>query len=202
VGTKRVVFSSSGGTVYGIPENSPVTEKCFTRPISAYGISKLSVEHYLDLYKNLNGISLRIGNPYGAYQLRGTSIGLIARVLNSIKEKTPIQVWGDGSIVRDYINIKSVANAFALSLLTKNLEPGAYNIGTGVGRSINDIIQAAFDVTGRKTPVIYSKPRGFDVSTIVLDNSKFSSATGWKTYPESLHEEIEQLWEFLQKVNS
>ena len=192
-GISRVVFSSSGGTVYGIPQRLPLDESHATRPLSAYGVMKLAIENYLDLYPSLNGISLRIANPYGAYQLQGAAVGVIARYVDSISRGESIEVWGDGTVVRDYIAIEDVAEAFYLALTLPGFPRGVYNVGSGVAASINDIIETVFDVSGRNVPVRYASSRSYDVPSVVLDNSSFSSVASW-TPAIPLRKGIENLW--------
>ena len=178
-GVRRVVFASSGGTVYGHPKTLPVTEDHPTHPICAYGASKLAIENYLALHDQIEGISLRIGNPYGNFQLRGATIGLIAKFLNAIRIDRPIEVWGDGSIVRDYLYIDDLGNAFLRAVTSVFVESGPYNIGSGMGKSIKDIIGKIFLLTDKAVPVNYIESRDFDVQGIVLDSSKFKMQTGW-----------------------
>lgn len=175
---RRVVFSSSGGTVYGAPSRSPVRESDIGTPLSAYGASKIAIENYLSLYGRLSPVSLRVANPYGPYQLMGTAVGVIARYVSAAAERRPIEVWGDGSVVRDYIAIDDVADAFELAL-SPELESGAYNIGTGVGTSINEVIDLIQGFSGYRLVVQRSPARSYDVPEIVLDCEKFSARTGW-----------------------
>lgn len=196
-GVSRIIFSSSGGTVYGTPKTIPVKEEFDKKPISAYGVSKLTIENYLNLYsKNfpIKGISLRIANPYGDYQLRGTRIGIIANYLTHIKNNQEIEVWGNGEIIRDYIHIDSVADAFLKALHSSLLPSGSYNVGSGIGTSINELIDLLFSITNKSVKVNYKLSRPFDVSNISLDSSLFSESTGWKPNV-SLHRGIERLWE-------
>lgn len=193
-GIKRVVFASSGGTVYGVPERLPIEESHPTHPLSAYGVSKLSIENYLRLYPVLNGISLRIANPYGPYQLKGSAVGVIARYVDAVSREQPIEVWGDGNVIRDYIAIQDLVEAMSVAITTPELDSGAYNIGTGNPTSVNEIIQGIFEVAAREVPVRYSPSRTFDVPTVVLSNRLFSERTLWK--PKiSLHQGISALWE-------
>ena len=191
-GVARVVFASSGGTVYGAPERLPVVETDSTEPLSAYGVSKLAIERYLALYP-LCGISLRIANPYGAYQLRGTTVGVIARYIAAVRDGRPLEVWGDGSVVRDYIAIDDVITAFERALVVPALSRGPYNIATGIGCSINDIIAAVAQVSGRAPDVRYLAGRTYDVPAIVLDCARFRSATEWAPRT-SLLDGISALW--------
>lgn len=107
-GVKRVIFASSGGTVYGLNGKIASREDDFTAPISAYGAHKLLIENYLRVFyqtKGLEYISLRISNPYGPYQPVHTGVGLIAAILHAVKEEVTVPVFGDGQNERDYIYI-------------------------------------------------------------------------------------------------
>lgn len=179
-GVRRVVFASSGGTVYGTPGKLPVSEAEPPHPLSAYGVSKLAVENYLALYPSLQGISLRIANPYGAYQLAGVPIGVIARYAMAAASGQSLEVWGDGSVVRDFIAIEDVVSAFHQALTNNSLPAGAYNIGSGVGHSINEVIGAIGRSANRELDVEYLDARGYDVPRIVLDTTSFTAHTGWQ----------------------
>jgi UDP-glucose 4-epimerase len=178
-GIGRVVFASSGGTVYGVAADARVTEASPTTPISAYGVSKLAIERYLAICPGIRGVSLRIANPYGAGQLRGSPVGVIARYLLAVRRGQPLEVWGNGSVVRDYIAIADVAQAFVSGIVARDLEPGAYNIGSGEGVTVNQIIERIFDVSGRRVRVERLEARSYDVPAIVLDSSLFRRHTGW-----------------------
>lgn len=193
-GVRRVVFSSSGGTVYGAPAELPVRENAPTDPLSAYGVSKLAIEKYLAICPGLHGISLRVANPYGDFQLRGAAVGVIARYLLAVSRGESLEVWGDGSVVRDYVAIDDVARAFATSVSKCDVAPGAYNIGSGIGTSIADIIDMVFRASGRTVQVTYMPARGYDVPAIVLDSSRFSDQTGWEART-ALADGIAALWQ-------
>jgi UDP-glucose 4-epimerase len=178
-GVRRVVFSSSGGTVYGAPQRLPVAESDPTRPLSAYGVSKVAIESYLALYPSLRGVSLRVANPYGPYQLAGTAVGVIARYVATVARREPIEVWGDGSVVRDYVAVADVVEAFVRALSTPDLAPGPYNVGSGRGASVSQIVDAVFAAAGYTVPVVRKPGRPYDVPEIVLDSRAFQAATGW-----------------------
>jgi len=192
-GIPRVVFASSGGTVYGIAGATPVVEHDVGQPLCAYGVSKLAIEHYLALHADVRGISLRMANPYGAYQLGGTAVGVVAKCIAMASRNRALEVWGDGSVVRDYIAIDDVVAAFEHAIAAPDLEAGPYNIGTGVGSSVNDIIATVGRVSGRTPDVRYLAGRAYDVPAIVLDCTRFQRATGW-TPRTSLHDGIAALW--------
>lgn len=193
-GVRRVVFSSSGGTVYGAPAELPVRERAPTDPLSAYGVSKLAIEKYLAICPGVEGISLRVANPYGGFQLRGATVGVIARYLLAVRRGESLEVWGDGSVVRDYIAIDDVARAFAAAVSGCDVAPGAYNVGSGIGASIADIIELIFRASGKTVPVNYLPARGYDVPAIVLDSSRFSDQTGWQAQT-GLADGIAALWQ-------
>lgn len=198
-GVRRVVFSSSGGTVYGAPAELPVRESTTTDPLSAYGVSKLAIEKYLAICPGLDGISLRVANPYGDFQLRGTAVGVIARYLLAVHRGESLEVWGDGSVVRDYIAIDDVAGAFAAAVSECEVAPGAYNVGSGTGASITDIIDIIFRASGQAVPVNYLPARVYDVPAIVLDSSRFSDQTGWEART-GLADGIAALWQQVIRV--
>lgn len=191
-GVRRIVFASSGGTVYGAPEHLPIRECVPTEPLSAYGVSKRAIENYLSLY-DLEGIALRIANPYGPYQLRGSPVGVIARYAKSIRDGEAIEMWGDGSIVRDYIAIEDVAEAFCLAVTVSGLSPGAYNVGSGVGTSLNQVAEYLFEIAGTSVAVRRTEGRSYDVPAIALDSSKLTAATGWRPRVP-LEEGMKDIW--------
>ena len=183
-GVDRIVFASSGGTVYGNVDQVPTPETTPLMPVSAYGVSKMAVERYLDLisyHYGVTGISLRIGNPYGPYQLAGLSIGLIANFLLRAVEGEPLRLFGDGETVRDYVWIEDLAAAVEAVSRTPGLSAGAYNVGSGVGHSINDVATMVEGHFPRLGPRIYEKGRAFDAMRSVLDTTKLRQATGWAT---------------------
>jgi len=192
-GIKRLIFASSGGTVYGMQERLPINERELALPINAYGVSKLTIESYLSIFKSLSGVSLRIANPYGYAQLFGSPIGLIAHTLLALEAGQKIQIWGDGKIVRDYIAVEDVAKAFLLAADLSITPPGRYNIGSGIGKSINEILDECFTISGRSVSIEYKAQRSFDVPAIILDCSKFTKLTDW-TSAIGLQLGITNLW--------
>ena len=197
-GVSGVVFASSGGTIYGDSGGVPLTEDHPKEPLSAYGVVKLAIEKYLRLYHlqfGLKSYSLRIGNAYGPGQLQGTVIGSVAHFLSQVVNDEPITIWGDGTIVRDYVYIDDIADAFTSCLLnTGSLQPGSYNIGTGKGHTLNQVIELISEVTGLSCNVNDLPGRDFDVHNIVLDPSKMKQHTGWCAQIE-LEEGIRRLFE-------
>ncbi len=195
----KFVFLSSGGTVYGdIGDAVTVNETHPTRPISSYGISKLSIESYLHMYQRLyklNYVALRLSNPYGERQEPKNSLGALTIFLNRMLSGQHIEVWGDGTVTRDFIYAGDVANAIYLS--TINSIGGVYNVGSGEGMSIRGLLDALKTSTKITPRVIWLSGRPFDVPRIVLDCNKFRNAVGWR--PEvSLHDGIEITAEWLR----
>ena len=137
---KNIVFTSSGGTVYGILKNKH-KESDPTRPISSYGIIKLTIEKYLYLYNQIFGLNyliLRPSNPFGEYHINPQQ-GLINVILKKIFNGENIELWGDVSVVRDYIYIKDLVRIF-IDLIVKKIQNEILNIGSGRGYSINEIL--------------------------------------------------------------
>lgn len=192
---KKVVYASSGGTVYGIPEYSPIDEGHPTNPICAYGISKLAIEKYLKLYFSLYGLNYkiaRISNPYGPFQVN-SSQGIIGVLLNKIIKKETVEIWGDGSATRDYIYIKDLADALKTLMIYDNNNHHTYNIGSGLGTSVNQLIELLCQVTGQKVDVRYKDKREFDVPHNVLDIKKMVSDFQWKPRYD-IKEGIREAW--------
>lgn len=178
----KVVFVSSGGTVYGIPQQIPITESHPTEPVVSYGISKLAIEKYLYLYHVLHGMEyciLRIANPYGERQKVNTAQGAVAVFLYRALYGQPIEIWGDGSVTRDYIYIGDAVSA----LLKAGEHQGKqqlFNIGSGEGKSLNQILDTIEQLLGRSVNRRYLPGRDFDVPTNVLDITRARESLGWE----------------------
>jgi UDP-glucose 4-epimerase len=178
---KKMVFSSSGGTVYGIPQEIPIKENHPTNPTSSYGIAKLAIEKYLHLYWILYGLDyciLRIANAYGERQQSTATQGAIPVFLERALRNNEITVWGDGSVIRDYIFVTDITKAL-LKALTYSGETKVFNIGSGQGHSLNDIINVIESVTGQPMQVKYTNGRSFDVPISVLDISQAKKYLNW-----------------------
>jgi UDP-glucose 4-epimerase len=178
----KLVFMSSGGTVYGdIGDLEMVDESHAVRPMCSYGVSKLTIEHYLDVYKHLRGldyVALRLANPFGERQSPLRALGALTVFLHRTLKKEGIEVWGDGAVTRDFIYVGDVANAVYLA--TVNPISGVYNVGTGTGLSLLDILIRIQDVVGVKPAVSWLPARSFDVPRIVLNAAKLKNATDWR----------------------
>jgi len=181
-GVRKVVFASSGGTVYGVPKVVPILESAETYPICAYGISKLAIERYLHLYSNLYGIQavvLRISNPFGPGQLPEKGLGAIATFAKRALHGETIEIWGDGSVIRDFIYIDDVVDALIASEQTS--EPFTLlNIGSGQGKSLLEVLAVIERELGDKIAVSFQPSRACDVPEVVLDIQKAKSVLGWQ----------------------
>jgi len=199
---RRFVFFSSGGTVYGLPSSLPVNESHSTNPIVSHGIIKLAMEKYLTVLLRDSGVEttvLRVGNAYGERQAPFGNFGAVAAFLGCFATRRPIHVWGSGEVVRDYVHAADVAEACALALTT-DVAQGTFNIGTGRGHSLNQILRLIADVTAQPPPEIRREPqRGFDVPAIVLDNTLAQKGLNW--LPKvALEEGVRRTWEWVSHL--
>ena len=180
-GIQRLIFLSSGGTVYGPDVNTPTPEETPTNPACSYGIVKLAIEKYLGLYRqqgDLDSVILRISNPFGPFQLTKGQ-GVIAAFINQILKNQPIILWGDGSVIRDYLYIDDLINAIICAAELDNFNaPYIFNIGSGEGKSINKIIKSLTDIHGNIN-VIKQPSRLCDVPVSVLDIRRANAFLGW-----------------------
>jgi UDP-glucose 4-epimerase len=177
---KRLLFMSSGGTVYGAPQQLPVDESHPTNPMCSYGISKLAIEKYLFLYRHLYGLNyvvLRAANPYGPGQNPLSGQGIVANFVHKMFSGQSIEVWGDGSNVRDYFYVRDLAAIARKALFSEVI--GVFNVGSGVGISVNDII-SMIARAGNFTPsVIYKEKRLLDVPSVVLNCNHAKNNFDW-----------------------
>jgi len=178
----RIVFASSGGAVYGPAEGLlPVSEAHPTRPVSAYGISKLMVEHYLEKHRALYGldaVALRIGNCYGADQHKHKGLGAVTLFARAALRGEAISLFGSGTVVRDYVYVDDVVDALIAAGMRPTV-PGPINIGSGTGHSLIDVISKLEAALGRRIEVQQAAPRTFDVSRSVLDVSRARERLDW-----------------------
>lgn len=179
---RKFVFISSGGTVYGRPERHPIPEAHPTHPISAYGLSKLTVEKYLYLYHALHGLDytvLRVANAYGERQNLRKGQGVIGVWLQRIMQQKPIEIWGDGSVIRDYVYVGDVAEAVYQVLHTPESRAQTFNVGSGNGQSLREVAATLQHVMRVEPDIRYLPGRNFDVPANVLDISRIRKVIGW-----------------------
>nr|WP_307057791.1 NAD-dependent epimerase/dehydratase family protein [Ancylobacter vacuolatus] len=200
VGVSRLLFLSSGGTVYGRPDQVPIPETHPLRPINSYGIVKVAIEHYLDLYGRTRGLSpvtIRASNPYGPRQGHAGVQGVISTFLTRLRQNEPIEIWGDGSVVRDYVYVTELADLCARAVATDRTGP--YNAGSGQGTSLNEIIAILHAVTGRDIAPLYRPGRALDVCESILDVSRAKADFGWEsTIP--LREGVRATYEWMAQA--
>jgi UDP-glucose 4-epimerase len=197
-GIKRLIYASSGGTVYGEPATLPASEDDPTNPISAHGITKLAIEKFIALHARLSGLNaiiLRVGNPFGPYQLRGVVIGSIARFVQQHAIGQQLHIWGDGTVVRDYIHIDDFASALAAIVRDANFPSAVYNLASGTGHSLRDILGEIRRVSGRPPAASFEARRVMDVPAIVLDISRLRQVLpSWKPCV-SFSDGIARMWQ-------
>lgn len=196
---RRIVFLSSGGTVYGIPQSDPVAEDHPKQPISSYGIVKSTIEQYLHMEHHLHGLEytvLRASNPYGPRQGHGGVQGVIGTFLWNYARGEPLQLWGDGSVVRDFIYVEDLVELCAKAAETTRV--GCFNAGSGEGHSIREIIDEISAVVGEELTPEVRPGRGIDVPRVVLNVAKAKEAFGWAP-ATSLEGGIRASWAWVQE---
>ena len=197
---KRVVFASTGGAIYGNPDvKGPISEETRTEPFSPYAIGKLTIENYLNYFNHKHGLkctTVRISNPYGPRQNILSGQGVIPIFLNKIRLGEPITIYGDGNMIRDYLYIDDLINMI-MPLTSDEPKQVLYNLGSGKGYSVNQLIETIEKVTQkdilkehRPTPSTY-------VDSIVLDNTRFVNE--FSVEPTvNLETGIKKMWEYIQ----
>jgi len=197
LGVKRIVYLSSGGTVYGNPSVESVPETHPLNPICSYGVVKVAIENYLYMFSQLHAIEpvvVRASNPFGPRQGHIGVQGVIPTFLQRVKDGERIQIWGDGSVVRDYIYIRDLVSLCLKAGLGDKV--GVFNAGSGVGHSLNDLLVIIQQVSGKELTIDYLPGRSFDVKRITLNISKASSEFDWQ--PEmDIETGIREHWSWL-----
>lgn len=181
-GVKKFIFLSSGGAIYGRTLADKIGEDHPTLPISNYGLGKLVSEHGLRMIANNSSmctVSLRVSNPYGLGQIVKGAQGFVAALVNAARTSAPLEVWGDGSIIRDFIYVDDVVSAITTTIM-KDLDSCVINIGSGQGVSINQLIETARNVWDTEFGVIYKPGRGVDVPKVVLDVRRAKETLCWE----------------------
>ncbi len=197
---KKIIFVSSGGTVYGVPKSIPIPENHSTDPTCSYGVAKLAIEKYLSLYHRQYGLNyciLRVSNPYGERQLANSAQGVVAAFLGKVLQNEPIEIWGDGSVVRDYIY---VGDAIEALMKAKSYEGNCrlVNIGGGKGLSLNELVDAIETMIGTPVQRKYLPGRSFDVPINILDIAAAERFLNW-TPRTSFQEGLSRTWAWLQR---
>ena len=200
-GLKRVIFASTGGAIYGEQEIFPCDEQHRSRPLSPYGISKLSTEMYLFFYKvqfGIDYVALRYSNVYGPRQDPHGEAGVVAIFCGRMLAQQPCTIYGDGEQTRDYVYVSDVVRA-SLAALNSSAS-GAFNIGTGQETSVNQLYSALARIAGNSQPPIYTAMRPGEQRRSVISPVRAAAELGWR--PEvSLNEGLERTLQFF-KSNS
>jgi UDP-glucose-4-epimerase GalE len=211
-GVKRLVFSSTAA-VYGMPASSPITEEFPYAPINPYGESKVMVEkmlHWFDVIHQLRSVCLRYFNASGADpegrigEEHEPETHLIPLMLRAVKTGKPVTIFGDdyptpdGTCIRDYVHVRDLAEAHivAVESLLNGGPSDRFNVGTGVGHSIREVIAAVEAVTGQKVPYVMGPRREGDPPALVADSGKLQRSLGWKPRYTELLEIVATAWEF------
>jgi UDP-glucose 4-epimerase len=201
-GAGRLVFTSSGGTVYGRTQTAPIPESHPTNPVSAYGVSKLAVEKYLQLFHHLHNLDyaiIRPSVPYGPYQNPLARQGAAAVFLYRVAKGLPLTIWGDGSVTRDYFYIADLVDALILAGSQPLGSERIFNIGGAEEVSLNQLIAYVEATVGRKAAVAYQPARDFDAPRVLLDTSHAQSVLGWQ--PKALMKDgLAKTWEWMQET--
>jgi UDP-glucose 4-epimerase len=181
LGVRRFVFISSGGTVYGIPTQVPTPEDAPTNPITAYGVAKLAIEKYLAVYQRQRGLDyrvLRVANPFGPYQTARKGQGIIAAAMAAVFHGTPLEIWGDGRVVRDYVFVADVVQAIIKAIRHEG-PSRVFNIGSGRGHDLLQVVQTIEILAGKSLRTRFRPARPADVPVSILDTSLAATELDW-----------------------
>jgi UDP-glucose 4-epimerase len=202
-GTRRFVFTSSGGTIYGPAAQFPTTESHPQNPINAYGITKLAVEKYLQMFNHLYGFDyavLRPSVPYGPRQNPLGKQGAVAVFLYRVSRNLPINIWGDGSATRDYFYIGDLVAALRAAAECPLDRERIFNIGGSQGITLNGLLKKIENTVGKKAVVEYQQARKFDAPKIVLDTTLAKQLLNWEA-KVSLDEGLENTWKWMTSAH-
>lgn len=197
--TTKLIFLSSGGTVYGVHDDQPISEDVIPHPINHYGNIKLCIENTMRSfnYQTHNKMLIvRISNPYGPGQDFTKGVGFIDAALKQALNEKPVEIWGDGENVRDYIYIEDVCKMIC-SLLEYSGPYDTFNISSGIGYSQNEVVEL-IRRQGLDLQVVYKGKRSIDIKKIILDNSRIK--TVWRYQPMSLEKGMQKYLKYLQQT--
>ncbi len=181
MGTPKLLFLSSGGTVYGQGARFPLREDQAAQPVCAYAAHKLAIETYLRLYQLYHGLNyrvVRLANPYSFEPFYEKKQGAVPIFIDLMRSGKPVSVWGDGEQRRDYIHIDDAMRGIAAVLEYQGPER-VFNLGTGISTSLNELIAIIAAELSIQPDVRYEAARGCDVHRNQLDISLLTACTGW-----------------------
>jgi UDP-glucose 4-epimerase len=184
-GVQKVVFSSSGGAIYGEQEIYPAPESHVMRPLSPYGISKLCGEQYLSYYQRVNGlqiVSLRYANVYGPRQDPDGEAGVVAIFIQKLLNNEQAIVNGNGRQTRDFVYVEDVVEA-NLAVMGQEIQ-GTYNVGTGEETSINDLLRILVRHTNSTCKEVHGPAKNGEQTRSVIDSSKLRQELSWESKTE------------------
>lgn len=203
-GTRRVVYVSSGGVVYGEPEQRPTPETAPKLPLSPYGVTKLSGEHYLHYYHRVHGmeyVALRYSNVFGPRQDPHGEAGVVAIFCKRLLAGQGLTVFGDGEQTRDYVFVRDVVSAnlraaeMDVPAAADSLDAVGFNVGTGQGTSVNRLAEILEEISGNAPERTYAEERKGELRHSTLDISKFGEA-GWQP-AYSLEEGLRETYAYI-----
>lgn len=180
-GVRKVIFSSSGGAIYGEQEVFPAPESHATKPLSPYGISKLCAEHYLSYFQRISGIqvvSLRYGNVYGPRQDPEGEAGVVAIFIRKMLNNEQPIINGNGRQTRDFVFVDDVAEANLVAM--RQDSQGVYNVGTGIETSVNELFRILAGLTGSSCKEVHGPAKLGEQMRSVIDSSKLKQELGWE----------------------
>lgn len=202
-GVKKIIFTSSGGAVYGDALQLPISETHSTYPICSYGITKLAIENYLEVFYRLYDLDytvLRIANGYGPYQNPESGLGAITTFLWNVLNSKKINIWGNGEIIRDYIYVSDIVSSIISAIKTSTTHK-IFNIGNGIPYTLNFLVKKIEQVTNKIPIVEYSLGRKVDVSNNYLDITRAKKELEWKPLV-SLEEGILKTQVYLNEIKA
>ncbi|MFZ2062480.1 MAG: NAD-dependent epimerase/dehydratase family protein, partial [Candidatus Binatus sp.] len=199
-GLKRVVFSSTGGAIYGEQDEFPCTEDHPKRPVSPYGVAKLATEAYLFFYKVEYGIdylALRFGNVYGPRQDPHGEAGVISIFCGKILDGQPVTIYGDGTQTRDYVYVGDVVRAVVAA--SKSSASGiAMNIGTGIETNVNDLYSTLAAIADFPTKAVHAAERPGEQKRSVISPARAEKELGWRP-GKKLTEGLEETFKYFKQ---
>jgi UDP-glucose 4-epimerase len=196
---RKVVYVSSGGAVYGNTNMEMISEDHVTKPISPYGITKLAIEHYANLYHVLYGLPIVIARPanaYGPEQVAKEGQGFIAYAIQAILQNKPVEIFGQKGTIRDYVYVTDVAKAL-LACLDKGVNGEVYNIGMQQGYTNLEIVEMLQEIvkpSGFRVTINHGSERPFDVKRNVLNIEKIKLDTSWQP-SISFYDGLKKTWD-------
>lgn len=195
----HLVFLSSGGTVYGNPPTNRIDEGLHCAPLSYHGAGKVAVEAFLNAFRAAGHAVtvLRPSNAYGPGQFLEQGFGLVRTALEHAQNGTTVQLWGDGENIRDFLYIDDLVDAIVRAIHAPQ-DRGTYNVGSGEGHTLNQIVELARRISSLPLSVEYQPGRWVDAREVVLDNSHIRASLGWQP-TVGLEEGMRRTWEWLQR---